>query len=104
MEALVIRQKYPPLDIAKDGFIIRREYRGDHFLFAFPNGDSWELSRDNAETFLRMMKEPIGFKILDYVWNFYAAFVSIVDGEWSMKPMTPYQAEQYTGPSAKVMF
>ena len=105
MEALVIRQKFPPLDIAQKGFVIRREPRSEHFLFAFPNGDTWELSRDNAEMFLRMLNEPVDFKILDYVWNFYAAAVAIdEDGEWRMQSMTPYQAEQFTGPSMKVMF
>lgn len=86
------------------GFILRRDFKGDRFAVGLSNGDTYELSRTDLETYMRVLGVPEDFGVVDYVWNFYAAVVAHEQGCWSFNGITPFQADDVVGASMQVMF
>lgn len=89
---------FPNWDEHKDDtwIVLKREPKSPILIVAFENGDSFEMDPDEVKRFLELYGMPEGVGIIDYVWNFYAAKLHMLE-DWRIESLSQEQAGVFTG-------
>jgi len=69
----------PPTRDVGDFVVLYRELQAQTLVIVLPNKDSYESEFDEARIYLQLLGVPEELGAVDYVWNFYAGVVSLVD-------------------------
>jgi hypothetical protein len=90
----------PP--IVTDYVILYREPESPAVVVVLSNQDSFEVSAQEAETYLRLLGVPEDCKVLAYTWNFQGAKLDLSD--MRMEPLSLEQAMSFVGSQKEPAF
>lgn len=91
---------FPP--IVYDSIVIYREPEETFVGVILENQDSYELTTEEAETYLKLLGVNEELHVLDYIWSFGGARVFLVGSV--MEPLTLEQAKSFMKKRAEVSF
>jgi hypothetical protein len=82
---------FPPVIDGLEYLYITRLPHVPLFTVYFPNGDTYDLSPDQMERYVKMMGCEKPTNVLDYIWNFNSARFHIPSGRYQWVPMEEFE-------------